>query len=85
LKTLSILVFILSRLSRLLLRLFPRQYWTEFGEELLEVYDLALQEAGEKGTRPALSRALRELHDLTGVFIRVQVGRWARWITFFRY
>jgi hypothetical protein len=85
LKTLSILIYMLSRLFRLLLRLFPRQYWTEFGEELLEVYDQALQEAREWGSRRAFSRALRELRDLTGVLLRVHIGRWARWITFFRY
>jgi hypothetical protein len=82
---LRILISILTRLYRLLLRLFPRQYWTEFGEELLEVYDLALREAGEKDSRRALSRALLELRDLTGVLIRVQLSRWARWIAFFRY
>jgi hypothetical protein len=69
------LVSVLSRLYRHSLRFYPPAYRAEFGDEIEEVFDQALQEAGEGGSRAVFSRLLRELGDLPGVLLRVHLLR----------
>ena len=70
----STLILILSRLYRGLLRLYPGGYRAEFGDELQEVFDQALQESSVVSSQKAFSRVLRELLDLPGVLIRTHLN-----------
>lgn len=51
---------------RRLFLLYPAKYRQEFGEELRDVYTLALDEAAEKGCAALLSYVLRDLKDTPG-------------------
>jgi hypothetical protein len=70
----SALLRILTHLYRGFLRLYPPAYRVEYGAELLEVFDQALQEAGAKSSRAAVLRVVRELCDLPGVLIRTHLN-----------
>ena len=59
----------------MLLSLYPPSYRSEFGDELLEVYEQALSEAAQGGFWRVASRALCELRDLPGVLIRLHLPR----------
>ncbi len=69
------LIDALARLYRAALRLYPAAYRAEFGEELAEVFDQALEAAGEHGSRGVLARLFLELGDLPGVLLRVHLSR----------
>ncbi len=69
----SALILILSRIYRGLVRLYPRSYRADFGDELVEVFDQALREAAEDGSRTAALQVWRELRDLPGVLIRTHL------------
>jgi hypothetical protein len=47
-----------------LLRLYPKSYREEFGEERITVFDLAVSDAAQRGALAVLHLALRELRDL---------------------
>jgi hypothetical protein len=65
----------LVRLYRAALRLYPAAYRAQFGDELVEVFEQSLQEAGARGSHRLLARLSHELCDLPGVLLRVHLFR----------
>jgi hypothetical protein len=61
--------WIVARLYALLLRLYPRAYWIEYGQELRAVFGLTVHEAAQRGTFPVIGLSLRELRDLPGAIL----------------
>jgi hypothetical protein len=60
---------ILSRLYALFLKLYPRTYWVEYGEELQTVFNLAVSEAAKRGGFSLVWMSLREVRALPGAII----------------
>lgn len=65
-RSVQVLVWIYSRL----LRLYPRQYRAEYGEELQTVFSLVANETAQQGAFSVIRLGWRELRDLPGAAIR---------------
>jgi len=57
---------VLTRLYGLLLKLYPRAYQAEYGEELQSVFDMTVNETIQRGGLSVIRMSLRELRDLPG-------------------
>jgi hypothetical protein len=57
---------ILTRLYGLLLKLYPRAYQAEYGEELQAVFNMTVTDTVQRGGLSVVSMSLRELRDLPG-------------------
>ncbi len=64
---------VLTRLYATLLRLYPRRFRAEFGEEMQSVFNEAI--CGRSGRRSTL-HFLRELHDLPGSLLEAYATAW---------
>jgi hypothetical protein len=60
-----------ARLFTQLFRLFPRQFRVRFGEEMVDVFDLAAHDAAQRGTTPLFRVLSRELAELPLTLISV--------------
>ena len=60
-----------ARLFPQLFRLFPRQFHARFGEEMVEVFDLAVYDAAQGGTAALLRVLFREFAELPLTLISV--------------
>ena len=60
---------ILARLYAALLKLYPRSYQVEYGQELQAVFNLALDDEARQGGFSPIWTSLRELRDLSGAII----------------
>jgi hypothetical protein len=56
-----------------LLRLYPKAYRDEFGEERQAVFNWATRDAAQRGARVLLRLGLRELRDLPGAVVRAHI------------
>lgn len=68
----KLFVRLLTRFHIFFIRLYPRQFREEFGEEMTAVFTVAVQEAGRRGMRWALMVWLRELRDYPSSLLREQ-------------
>ena len=59
-----------------LLRLYPRNYQSEFAEERQEVFAQALSETAAKGEQALLRLMVRELRDLPGSVFKARLREW---------
>lgn len=65
----------LIQLYKILLRLYPRQFHAEFGQEMVSVFTETI--TGESELKSAI-QFLRELFDLPGSIINVHSTQWIR-------
>jgi hypothetical protein len=59
----------MKRLYALLLHLFPRAYWRDYGDELQAVFGLSLDEAQKRSKLAVVVASLRELIGLPGAIL----------------
>jgi hypothetical protein len=59
-----------------LLRLYPAEFYREFGEEMRQVFHDSLDEASRGGQLPGLAILLRELVDLPANLVREYYQMW---------
>lgn len=70
---------IVARLYALLLRLYPRAYRIEYGQELCAVFSLTVREAARRGAFSLIGLSLRELRDLPGAILHAHRRERKRW------
>jgi hypothetical protein len=68
------LLHVLTRLYRIILRLYPVRFRAEFAEEMESVFEEAVSEAAQHGALAAMGRALAELASLPGAAFQLRQG-----------